>query len=144
MRLGATHVIDQQDISRLVMESTDGVGVTLTVDHVGGPVLSQCIAATAVGGRYISVGRLGGTTAELDLDLIAKQRLSLIGVSFRTRTISEIGDVAQQMSADLGEAFATGKLAPVLDSVFPMSAVDRAQDYLAHGRPFGKVVLAVT
>lgn len=144
MRLGATHVIDQEDIAELVVECTDGIGVTVTADHVGGPVLSRCIAATAVGGRYVTVGRLGGTTAALDLDLIARQRLSLLGVSFRTRTIDEIGDVAQRMSADLGDALATGRLAPVLDSVFPMSAADQAQGYLAHGRPFGKVVLAVS
>ncbi|WP_329000093.1 zinc-binding dehydrogenase [Kribbella sp. NBC_00709] len=142
-RLGATDVIDQADIAELVLECTDGIGVAVTVDHVGGPVLSECLTATAIGGRYISVGRLGGTTAQLDLDLIAKKRLSLLGVSFRTRTVKEIGEVAQRMYADLGEALGTGRLVPVLDSVFPVTQVSQAQDYLERGRPFGKVVLAV-
>jgi len=142
-RLGATHLVSQDDLAELVLECTDGAGAAVTVDHVGGPVLAQCLAATAVNGTYISVGRLGGTTAQVDLDLIARKRLSLVGVSFRTRTVAEIGDVTQRMYADLGDAFATGELVPSLDTVFGMSEVVRAQNYLAHGRPFGKVVLTI-
>ncbi|MFG1621767.1 zinc-binding dehydrogenase [Kribbella sp. NPDC049227] len=142
-RLGTTHLIDQENFVDRVLDVTAGVGTAVTVDQVGGPVLADCLAATAAAGRYISVGRLGGKSAQVDLDLVAKRRLSIIGVTFRTRSVQEIGAIAQRMYADLGSAFEAGELIPVLDAIFPMSAVDRAQQYLVDGRPFGKVVIEI-
>lgn len=140
-RAGLTDLLDQADVSGPVLAGTAGLGVPLSVDHVGGPLLAPCLAATAVAGRYVSVGRLAGTSSTLDLDALAKRRQSIIGVSFRTRSTADTGRVAARMHEDLGPALAGGDLRPVLDRVFPMAQIDRAHEYLVHGQPFGKVVL---
>jgi NADPH2:quinone reductase len=95
----------------------------------------------AVEGRLVSVGRLGGTTAELDLELLALKRLQLIGVTFRTRTMDEKIAIAQGVINDLLPALAAGRLKPVIDRVFPIHQAAEAQAYMASNVQVGKIVL---
>src|SRR5439155_721723 len=61
-------------------------GVDMVVDNLGGDVLAPCIAALAVGGRFVMIGRMSGVlTGELDVDRLAERRLHLYGVSNRLR-----------------------------------------------------------
>lgn len=143
-QLGADVVLGaDDDVVGAVLAETAGRGVDLIIDHVGGPDLARNLAALAVGGRLVSVGRLGPTVGPIDLDLVARQRLTIIGVSFRSRSIEEYAAVAQAMWADLGTGLADGSLAPVCDRVFPLAEADQAQAYMEQNRHFGKIVLSV-
>lgn len=97
----------------------------------------------ALKGRLVSVGRLGGTTAELDLELMALKRLKLIGVTFRTRTIDEKIAIAQSVVSDLLPGLADGRLRPVIDRTFPLDQALEAQAYMASNLQIGKIVLKV-
>src|SRR4029077_18473117 len=56
-------------ISRAVGEK----GVDMVVDNIGGDVLPSCLEALAVGGRFVTIGRMSGvTTGELDVDRLAE------------------------------------------------------------------------
>src|SRR5438552_4693990 len=62
-------------------------GVDMVVDNIGGDVLAPCIAALAVGGRFVPIGRMSGVlTGELDVDRLAERRLHLYAVSNPPRT----------------------------------------------------------
>ena len=69
-----------------VVKATGGKGVNLTVDMLSGPVVSQTMAATALLGRIVNIGRLAGMKAEFDFDTHARKRIDYIGVTFRTRS----------------------------------------------------------
>jgi NADPH2:quinone reductase len=70
-------------ISRAVGEA----GVDMVVDNIGADVLAPCLEALAVGGRYVTIGRMSGVTkGELDVDRLAERRLHLYGVSNRLRS----------------------------------------------------------
>lgn len=143
--LGVDVAIDHrtQDFEAIVNGATDGRGVDLIVDHVGGPALGGNLRALAVRGRLVSVGRLGPTTGELDLDLLALKRLRLIGVTFRTRTIEEYEQCVRRAGTDLLPALAGGRLRPVIDSVFPLADALRAQERMAANQHLGKIVISV-
>jgi NADPH2:quinone reductase len=97
----------------------------------------------ALRGRLVSVGRLGGGKSELNLDLVALKRLSLIGVTFRTRTLDERIAIVQRFAADLLPALADGRLRPLLDRVLPLREALAAQTYMASNAQMGKIVLTV-
>ena len=88
---GADLAIDTRDEKwpDQVLEATGGKGVNLTIDMVSGPQVNQIMKATAVLGRIVNVGRLGGVTAEFNFDLHAMKRIDYIGVTFRTRSLEE-------------------------------------------------------
>ena len=142
--LGADHVISSGDgdFAVRLADLTDH-GVDVTVDQVGGPMLAPAISASAVGGRFVSVGRLAGATTSIDLEDVARKRLELVGVSFRTRNADENAAVVRAMTTDLAAHLHEGRLRPLVHAVFPWTAVGEAQALVASDRHLGKVVLEV-
>jgi NADPH2:quinone reductase len=142
---GADVVIDPRDATwpDQVLAATDGKGVDLTVDMVSGPAVSQIMKATALRGRIVNVGRLGGAKAEFDFDQHALKRIAYIGVTFRTRTIEEIREIVRRMRADLWDAVTAGKLALPIDRTFTLDDAAAAQAHMRANAHFGKIVLTV-
>jgi NADPH:quinone reductase-like Zn-dependent oxidoreductase len=113
------------------------------IDSVGPDVLGGNMSCMALEGRLVSVGRLGGDKGEIDMDLLALRRVSLIGVTFRTRTLEERAACVQRCAQDLLPALADGRLEPVIDRTFAMADIAQAHAYLAADSHLGKVVLLV-
>ena len=132
-----------ENFADAVLAATNGNGVDVIIDHVGGPFLKENLRCMAVKGRLVSVGRLGGMTAELDLELMAYKRLQLIGVTFRTRTVDERIAIARGVVTDLIPALADGRLKPVIDRVFELHQAAEAHAYMESGAQIGKIVLKV-
>lgn len=133
-----------EDFKEAVLSATDGKGVDLIIDHVGGPHLKDNLKCLAIKGRLISVGRLAGIHGELNMDLLALKRLELIGVTFRTRTMSERTGIARKVITDILPALADGRLKPVIDRVIPLDQAVEAHQYMSSNAQFGKIVLSVS
>ncbi|MEX2454081.1 MAG: zinc-binding dehydrogenase, partial [Rhodospirillaceae bacterium] len=142
---GADLAVDSRDESwvQQVLDATGGKGVDLIVDQISGYVASQNLAATAIQGRIVNVGRLGGFTGEFNFDLHAMRRIRYIGVSFRTRSIEEVEEIVRAMKADLWNAVEAGDLALPLDREYALAHAPEAVAYMKANRHFGKVVLTV-
>ncbi|MBI3302468.1 MAG: NAD(P)H-quinone oxidoreductase [Deltaproteobacteria bacterium] len=141
--LGMDHGINYrtENFADAVLRITDGKGVDVIIDHVGGPHLQDNLRCMALRGRLVSVGRLGGNVGELNMDFLALRRLHLIGVTFRTRTIEERAEIVRRFAADLLPVLADGRLRPVIDRVFPLQDALAAQEYMAANAQIGKIVL---
>ena len=123
----------------LLTQATGGKGVDLVIDQVSGALFNQTQQATAIGGRIVNVGRLGGMTAPFDFNLHALRRLHYIGVTFRTRSREEVGEVARRMQADLWPSL--GELSLPIDRVFPLEEAEAAQARMRSNAHFGKILL---
>jgi NADPH:quinone reductase len=144
--LGATHVVDTGRSLWLDEIASIGDGMDVVIDQVGGELFPQLIRTLRVKGRYVTVGRNAGAQSTIDLDLVARNRLLLAGVTFRTRTPGEALACSQKFAADLLGAFdpdANGdvQLWPVLDRTFSMSELPEAHDYMLSNQQIGKIVL---
>lgn len=126
-----------------VLEATGGHGVDVVVDSIGAPEWPQHLQVLALGGRLVSVGRSGGKVTEVDLDEVARKRVSIIGATFRTRDRAEVDAVAGRAAGPITEGFATGALKVVVDRVFPLHEVAQAESWLTSGKRIGKVVLSI-
>ncbi len=127
-----------------VTQSTAGKGADVIMDMVGAGVLAGNIEAAALGGRIVSVGRMGGFVDSIDLNELALKRLALVGVTFRTRSIEQKQQIRDEMLGDLGEHMRSGALRPVVDErSFSLDQILEAQAYMASNQHFGKIVLNV-
>jgi NADPH2:quinone reductase len=124
-----------------VLKETGGQGVDLVIDMVSGPQVNDLMKATAVLGRIVNVGRLGGARAEFDFDLHALKRISYVGVTFRTRSIEEVREINRRMQADLSDYIASGRLRLPIDRRFPLDEAPAAHAYMRENAHFGKIVL---
>ncbi|WP_027285958.1 zinc-binding dehydrogenase [Rubritepida flocculans] len=140
---GATLAVDTKDPGWVaqVLEATGGRGVDAVVDMVSGPLVSQTLAATAILGRIVNVGRLGGMKAEFDFDLHAARRISYIGVTFRTRSVAEVREIVRRMREDLWAPLSEGRLRLPIDRVFPLEEVNAALAHMKANAHFGKIVM---
>jgi NADPH2:quinone reductase len=123
-------------------KATGGKGVDLVVDQVSGALFNQTQQATALGGRIVNVGRLGGMTAEFDFNLHALRRIEYIGVTFRTRSPAAVREVARRVREDLWPSLA--QLSLPIDRVFPLAEAEAAQARMRANAHFGKILLAVS
>jgi NADPH:quinone reductase len=120
-------------------QSDDGQGAHLIIDSVGASALGDNIAAARITGRIVQVGRLGGRRAEIDLDELARKRLALVGVTFRTRSKAEGTEVVRRCVQDLGDQLT--RFRPRIDRVFALDQILDARALMQSNEHVGKIVL---
>jgi NADPH:quinone reductase-like Zn-dependent oxidoreductase len=126
-----------------VKKATGNKGVDVIIDLVSASVANQNLAAAAIRGRIVNVGRLGGMKGEFDFDLHAAKRIDYIGVTFRTRTLEEIREINRLVRADLWPAVEAGKLALPIFRTFPLARVADALDLMKANQHFGKIAIVM-
>jgi NADPH2:quinone reductase len=126
-----------------VLAATGGHGVDLVIDMLSGPTVNASLAATAIGGRIVNVGRLGGMRAPFDFDLHALRRITYVGVTFRTRSVQQVRDVVERMRTDLWPALQAGQLTLPIAATFPFARLAEAFALLRAKTHFGKIVVSL-
>lgn len=141
--LGADLAVNYREASfkDAVREATQGEGVDVVLDHIGGPYLADNLASLRVGGRLIEIGLMGGAKAEVNLGLLLARRLSVIGSTLRTRPEHEKAELAAAFVARFGADLAAGRIRPVVDRVLPFERAGDAHRAMKASEHFGKIVL---
>jgi NADPH:quinone reductase len=140
--LGADHVVDgrAEDLVDRLRELTDGHGVDVLVDLVGGGQLPGLLDAMAKRGRVVVGGLSGGAFSTVDLGLLLPNRLALFGVllgkEMHQRRVH--ATIARHM-----RAISLGRLRMPIDRTFPLADAAAAHAYIENGHPLGRVVLEV-
>src|SRR6185436_7317079 len=127
-----------------VMKATDGKGVNLVVNTVGGSVFAECVRCMAFEGRLATVGYVDNTLrAEMDIQALHAKRLTLFGVSNKLRTPEQRAAGVPAFTRDLMPAFADGRIRPVVDKVFPLTDVPAAKAHMEANAHLGKIAIAI-
>src|SRR5690606_33744856 len=92
-------------------------------------------------GRIIVVGTVAGSRAELDLGLLLRKRLHLLGTVLRSRPLEEKIALAREFSEAVVPLFAAGRIHPVVDTVLPFERVADSHRRMEENLNYGKVVL---
>jgi NADPH2:quinone reductase len=144
-RLGAVRAINyrQEDFVPIVKELTDGRGVDVILDMVGGSYMSRNLDSLARNGRLVLIAFLGGATAEVDLRPVLQRWLTVTGSTLRPRSIEEKGRIARAVESEVWPLFESGDMAPVVHATLPLEQAAEAHRQLEAGEHIGKLVLAV-
>ncbi|MGD9995661.1 MAG: zinc-binding alcohol dehydrogenase family protein [Ilumatobacteraceae bacterium] len=139
---GMDHGIDYttSDVPSEVMRLTNGRGVDLVVDPVGGRTLEGSIAALAYRGRISWVGRAGRDDRPPDVWPMQRKHASLTGVLLGVDADGNRARVRGVIDSVLRRA-ANGELRPVIDRRFPLSEAAAAHRYIEERQAFGRVLL---
>ena len=135
---------DLSPLAPFVREHTDGRGVDVALDLVGGPYLDATLGSMATLGRIVLVGTMAGSRGELDYRRLLQGRVTLRGTVLRARPIEERIAVTRRFGAEVGPALASGAVRPVVDSRFPLDELPRAHERLESNATFGKVVVTMS
>jgi NADPH:quinone reductase len=145
MGLGLDVAIDSRkdDFAEAVQRETAGQGVQVIIDHVGGPSIEGNLAALSLKGRLVVVGLLAGSLGTIDLAVLLKKRLTIVGTNLRGRPAEEKIAATRAFAERVVPWLARGLVRPLVDRVFPLEKVGEAHERVRSNLGFGKVVLRV-
>ena len=143
--LGADLAIDykMQDFVAAIKAATNGRGVDVVLDMVGGDYVRRNIEVMAPGGRHVSIASLAGAEATIPIFRIMQKRLILTGSTLRARSPAEKGVIAAALRHTVWPMIAAGRLRPRVFATFPLTRADDAHRALEAGNHVGKIVLIV-
>jgi NADPH2:quinone reductase len=133
----------RQDFAAAIAQATDHRGVPVCIDFVGSPYLAGNLAALSPKGRLIVVGLLGGATATINLGLVLRKRLRIIGTALRGRPLAEKIAATQRFAERVVPLLETGAVRPIIDRVYRLDDVAEAHGVLEANANFGKIVIAL-
>jgi len=141
--LGAERAIDYrtEDFVEITRTATDGKGVDVVLDMIGGPSVMRNVQALAVDGRLSFIAFLEGSRVEVDLLQVMLKRLTITGSTLRARPVAYKGEVAAALEARVWPLLSAGRFKPVIDSTFPLRDAAAAHERLESRGTVGKVVL---
>lgn len=144
--LGAAHAVNykQADFLPAILEATAGEGVDLILDPVGAAYLPRNLQLLRGQGRLVSIGLLSGGQTTLDMGLLLRKRLRLVGSTLRGRPLAEKIAITEQFRARFWPLLVHGALQPIIDRAFPLPDAQEAHAYVRQNRNIGKVILTVS
>ncbi|MGB0499326.1 MAG: NAD(P)H-quinone oxidoreductase [Rubricella sp.] len=142
-RLGAERAINyrEEDFVAVVRDATEGRGVDVILDMVGGPYLKRDVAALAPDGRLSMIAFLGGPKAELNFAAAMAKRLTITGSTLRPRSIAYKAHVARTLEREIWPLIESGEIGPVMDRTFPLEEAAAAHARMEASEHIGKIVL---
>jgi NADPH2:quinone reductase len=143
---GADVVIDytHDDFVEVVRRETDGHGVPLVLESVGGDVLERSFDCVRTGGRLVSVGASSGrSTSRFRLHTLFELGISVAGFTLG-KWLQESPELVAPSVARVLDAFERGAASPVVARVFPRGEVAEAHEFLAGRHSVGRTVVSMT
>ena len=135
--IGADYVInyiENADYSSYIFkEITKRNGLDVIVDSVGKSTFQNSLRLLKPGGRLVTPGATTGPKVEIDIRQIFWKQLKIIG-----STMSN-----QQEFRDVMKLVFEQKLNPIVDKIFPLEEIIKAEHYLNQGNQFGKVLIKI-
>lgn len=144
-KLGAERAINyrQEKFLEVVKDTTDGQGVDVILDIVGGNYLEDNIKLLKSDGRLVIIGLLGGSKAQLNLGRVLTGRLTVTGSTLRVRSTAVKGKIAKELLANVWPKLESGEIAPVIQASFPLADAAKAHALMEANQSMGKLVLSI-
>ncbi len=119
-----------------------GGPVQVIIDTLGASALAANLALLAPLGRLVVLGTMTGSEAAIDLGVVLRKRITIVGTAMRSRGAVERRALIARFSAEVLPHLTSGALRPLVEATLPIGEAARGYDLLASNGTFGKVVLA--
>ena len=143
--LGARRAIDykSEDFVAEIARQTDGRGVNVVFDMVGGSYVPRNLQVLATEGRLVIIATQGGVKGEIDVLRIMLQRLVITGSTLRPRSVEFKRAIRDQLLEKVWPLIAAGRVRPIVDSVFALAEASKAHARMESSEHKGKIILTL-
>ena len=131
------------DFVEVIKADTQGAGVNVILDSLGGRELARHLDCLALEGRLLLIGVQLGSKTDINLLPVLLKRLSIIGSTLRPRSLPEKTRLANALREQVWPLLQTGQIRPIIDSVFPMTQAHAAHQRMESSQHQGKIVLSL-
>jgi putative NAD(P)H quinone oxidoreductase, PIG3 family len=141
--LGADAAINyrEQNFSEEINRLTEGKGVNVILDMVGGPYFPKNIRLLADEGRLVQIALMQGSKAEVDFRSLLLKRVTLTGSTLRPRSVEEKTKIAQALQKNVWPLLESGAIRPIIHETFPLKQASEAHRLMESSAHIGKILL---
>ncbi|MEM9343596.1 MAG: NAD(P)H-quinone oxidoreductase [Pseudomonadota bacterium] len=140
--LGAEKAIDYREEDFVSVLKAEG-GADVILDMVGGEYIVRNLKALAMDGRLVQIAFLGGPKAEVNFAPLMVRRLTITGSTLRPQSDAAKAAIAEDLFREVWPLLSAGRIAPVMDSEFPLVDAAKAHAHMESSAHIGKIVLSV-
>ncbi|KAK1621319.1 hypothetical protein QYE76_026836 [Lolium multiflorum] len=130
-----------QDFVAHIKEETDGKGVDVILDNIGGSYLQCNLNSLAVDGRLFIIGFMGGVVTEVNLAVMLARRLTVQAAGLRNRSLANKAEIVSEVEKNVWPAVVLGKVKPVVYKTFPLSEAAGSHKLMESSSHIGKILL---
>src|SRR5947209_13497122 len=141
VELGAERAIDykREDFTAVIKEATEGRGVDVILDMVGGDYIEKNLRSLAVEGRLVQIAFLQGRKANLDLVHLMMRRQTITGSTLRPRSVADKAAIAQALREKVWPLIDKKQVRPIVDRSFPLAEAADARRLMESSAHIGKI-----
>jgi NADPH2:quinone reductase len=141
--LGAEKAINYktENFAEVIKQLTDGNGVNLILDSIGGDYTPSNLQSLNEDGRLVMINTVKGKNAEVDLSAVMRKRLVITGSTLRPRSVEFKSDIARQLEEKIWPFLSSGEITPVIFKTFPAGQAAEAHRLMETSVHMGKIVL---
>jgi NADPH:quinone reductase-like Zn-dependent oxidoreductase len=142
-KLGAALAIDYrtQDFVAAIKQATDGKGVDVILDIVGGDYIERNFQTLARGGRLVNIAFQKGMSANVNFGPMLMKRLTFMATTLRARSNAEKGAIRDALAREVWPLVSAGRIQPVVDCVYPLQDAQLAHQKMVKSDHIGKILL---
>jgi NADPH2:quinone reductase len=143
--LGAVKAINYNtgDFAEAISQLTEGKGVDVILDMIGGDYTAKNIHSLAHDGRLVLINTMKGKESTVDLSLVMRKRLTITGSTLRNRNMTFKSQIATKLEHNIWPLLISGEIRPIIHKVFPAKDAAKAHALMESGEHMGKIVLNV-
>jgi NADPH2:quinone reductase len=144
LKLGADAAINYRthDFAAEVKTLTEGRGVDVILDMVGGPYMARNVRSLGLDGRLVLIAFLQGSKVQdFDFVQVLVRRLTITGSTMRPRSTAQKGAIAAELRSRVWPALDAGRCSPVIHATFPLAQAAEAHRLMESSAHIGKIVL---
>jgi len=141
--LGAAKAINYktENFIEVIREITNGKGVDLILDMVGGDYVQGNLKSLANDGRLVLINMMMGKDVQVDLSQVMTKRLTITGSTLRSRDSVFKAAIGQNLEKHIWPLLASGEIKPIINAVFPSEKATDAHRLMESSEHIGKIVL---
>ncbi|MBF9032746.1 zinc-binding dehydrogenase [Rhodobacterales bacterium HKCCE2091] len=141
-RLGAERAINYRDEDFVDVLRAEG-GADLILDMVGGDYIARNLKCLAEDGRLVQIAFLQGPVAEINFAPLMMRRQTITGSTLRPQSDTAKAAIAEELRTHVWPLLSAGRIAPVMEQVFPLERAADAHARMESSAHIGKIVLSV-
>jgi putative PIG3 family NAD(P)H quinone oxidoreductase len=132
-----------EDFAEVVARETNGDGVDVVFDIVGGDYLERNVESLRLGGAVSIIANQSGSMGSFDINLLMRKRARILASTLRARPLAERVAIVAAVQAEVMPLFASGATRPLIDRVYPLGEAADAHRRMESSTHLGKILLAV-
>jgi NADPH2:quinone reductase len=142
--LGAHTAINYHtaDFVNVIDHLTNGKGVDVILDMIGGNYTPRNLQALAEDGRLVMINMMDGKDTMIDLSVILRKRLTLTGSALRPRSVAFKSAIAASLEKNIWPLLASRRIKPIISAIFPADRAAEAHELMESSKHIGKIILS--